>query len=1677
MAGEFTKRTEDGQNIWTCVICSMDIVSAAKPRRHACAHSSSAPETSTTTTPATTGSRVPTPMRLSTPTRQLAPSQDQNAPLHSHFRFSTPPPGFPASQNPRLQNVGGQSDAAALLQFQVFQADQTKQMMMFMQQQNQEMMNMQKEQTQFQMNQMMEMLSVQKKTETKVKCPKWEKDENVKNFLSRLRRWNEVEKGKGKYLQLLEALSESNRTDEKQRIELEEQNGFINPEAENIITDIIEKMNNWFGKTKVDEASEAWREFKNILRARNENIDPFLLRFETAESKLKNSSARLPGMILALHLLETANLEVDQRRNILVHVKIDDEETVYEEMKSALRLLKGSLVEGIVPTTNDEENDGQEEVNFNKNESFKRFRARSRSKPRLESRSFQGERSRERSENRNRGRSRNRYYERTSPGRYRSNSRSRGRDQSYRRNRSFSRDGYNNQRESYEHVNLVFKETGEEAEIEANENVEKMIVDSGTTKTVAGAAWMRNYLKTLTQNEKENIRKHPEKRFFRFGNSSRYPSREEFSIPFKLGKLNTDLHVSVVEASIPLLLGKPDLKRFGFIIDFETETVFISKTFETFGLETTLTGHLALPIKEKEHEDDSVFLIKECDPIEKQKKIVKIHKILAHPKAEVLKLFFKNSSDNDDETLKIVEEVSDNCEVCKRFKKSPNRPKVGLPTSSDFNEVVALDLKERNNNKEYILYCICTFSRLTRGVIIKDKKPDTIVKGIIDCWVLGKGIGPGIPGKFLFDNGGEFNNSQVIDLAEKYGIKMHGTTAAHSPFSNGLCERNHEIVDRMMGKMMADDKNLKATEALDHSLFAKNIEPNNKGFSPFQIVYGNNPSVPGISNSTPPSLSTNFASEDVRNHIQNINKAREAFRAVDNDERIKRALKSRISSYTEEHFQTEDKVYFKENDKIQWSGPGTVIGQQGKIVFLKYGNQLRRVHISRVIPVGNEFKKVNEVGEEKDIKMKPEDVTKDLPPEVEADEKIEEKEPKEPRPKRRASIRRPEKSRKILLKPTNSTGGWRKALVTDVGKKAGTSQFVCTLLLENSDQLIVDFSDQIYEWEYEQFPCDLCEKTFETKRSLRLHATRIHKRENTKDKQVLFTENTFSSNNKYCEKEGKIKIEPNLQSKNDHETDKKEVSKRKVRFKEILDERNSNEEWKEMKAFTKDEEDGVLYNEITETETNSKQVMEAKEKELSKFDEYKAYEEVQYNGQKVLGTRYVLTEKPDGSIKARFVTKGFQEQFPYPSDSPTTSRETIKLFLAIAANEGWAVESSDVSSAFLQSDNIDRDIFIQPPPEREKQGMVWKLLKPCYGLDDASRKWFLSFKSCLLDLGFRQSKREICLFYYMMEEKLEGFLMFHVDDVLSAGSEKFLPILEKLRAKYKFGRIERRSFVFTGLNIHQDENMEITVDQSDFIEQKLEINEYEHGEPQNLLNEDENRLIRKSQGQLSWLATQTRPDISFDAFQLSTVLNRATQKDGKAANKIIKKVKQEDVKLKFRKLGNIKDLHIELFSDASLGNIEQGIQVKSGMGYFICLANENLDISPLHWKSCVIDKVAEDVKTAETLALEKALDDAIHISNLITEIYTGEATQNSIPIIANEDSKSLLESIYSTKKVKRKTMRVVISSIQQHLQDKILTDIHHVKSEDNIADIFTKAGVKTDRILTALESSSLFLQK
>ena len=73
------------------------------------------------------------------------------------------------------------------------------------------------------------------------------------------------------------------------------------------------------------------------------------------------------------------------------------------------------------------------------------------------------------------------------------------------------------------------------------------------------------------------------------------------------------------------------------------------------------------------------------------------------------KKLFKDSSMDDIETMKTIEEVSRECSVCLHHRRTPSRPKVALPMSSSFNQCVAIDLKERKTNKDYILYAVDTF--------------------------------------------------------------------------------------------------------------------------------------------------------------------------------------------------------------------------------------------------------------------------------------------------------------------------------------------------------------------------------------------------------------------------------------------------------------------------------------------------------------------------------------------------------------------------------------------------------------------------------------------------------------------------------------------------------------------------------------------------------------------------------------------------------------------------------------------------------------------------------------------------------------------------------------------------------------------------------------------------------
>jgi len=67
----------------------------------------------------------------------------------------------------------------------------------------------------------------------------------------------------------------------------------------------------------------------------------------------------------------------------------------------------------------------------------------------------------------------------------------------------------------------------------------------------------------------------------------------------------------------------------------------------------------------------------------------------------------------------------------------------------------------------------------------------------------------------------------------------------------------------------------------------------------------------------------------------------------------------------------------------------------------------------------------------------------------------------------------------------------------------------------------------------------------------------------------------------------------------------------------------------------------------------------------------------------------------------------------------------------VAANKDFELRKIDIRAAFLQAKQLEREVFLKPLKDIKKEKIIWKLKKPLYGLNDASRKFRLRLKSIL----------------------------------------------------------------------------------------------------------------------------------------------------------------------------------------------------------------------------------------------------------------------------------------------------------------------------------------------------------
>ena len=100
-----------------------------------------------------------------------------------------------------------------------------------------------------------------------------------------------------------------------------------------------------------------------------------------------------------------------------------------------------------------------------------------------------------------------------------------------------------------------------------------------------------------------------------------------------------------------------------------------------------------------------------------------------------------------------------------------------------------------------------------------------------------------VMGKINYDNGGKFANEELLQVQSMLNIEP-SPTRSESVYQNGICKRNHEVVDLILTKLVKEYPQTPKKVLLKWASTSKNSLQMVEGFSPHQLNFGRNPHLP-----------------------------------------------------------------------------------------------------------------------------------------------------------------------------------------------------------------------------------------------------------------------------------------------------------------------------------------------------------------------------------------------------------------------------------------------------------------------------------------------------------------------------------------------------------------------------------------------------------------------------------------------------------------------------------------------------------------------------------------------------------------------------------------------------------------------------------------------------------------
>ena len=445
-------------------------------------------------------------------------------------------------------------------------------------------------------------------------------------------------------------------------------------------------------------------------------------------------------------------------------------------------------------------------------------------------------------------------------------------------------------RRSYFEIQLFQSPTEDTKQIRnlIHETIGAGIADCGASKTVCGKKWLDTYIKLLSPEDRKDIETKTSHNMYKFGVGSS-KAFETKNIPIYLGSKRCMLECDVIKDDIPLLLSRFTMKKAKSILDTKNDT--IKMLGEEIKLINTTSGHYAVPL---------------C------------------PSRNIFKPTVTTKSE---------------------IKVQP--PKPVSATSSQFNEIVAIDIKYYHGAP--LLHLIDTCTLFSATVVLKSKEAKEVVDNIFQVWINTFGC----PQKFTCDNRMDFKSQEFTELTKSLNMNIL-ITPVNSPYSNkSLCEHYNFLLEDMIDRMREVDCSL--TVAVAWAVNALNSSNNDQGFSPSQLVFGYNPILPSVRNGKPPALSKSKYSDIITEHFQTMKIARVAHIKAKTSERVRQALNDKNWSCSDNKYLTYDMVHYRKEANKSWQGPGTMIDQDGQYVLVRDQSTCFRLHPFK-LQTANEIK-------------------------------------------------------------------------------------------------------------------------------------------------------------------------------------------------------------------------------------------------------------------------------------------------------------------------------------------------------------------------------------------------------------------------------------------------------------------------------------------------------------------------------------------------------------------------------------------------------------------------------------------------------------------------------------------------------------------------------------------------